>query len=100
MLKYKFTKQALRFLRKIPAKHASQIVSKIDKLASDPESVPTIQLEGFPHLRRGKSGEYRFIFQFKEGFVTVFVLKIGKRNDGEVYENLENLRSENEEITD
>jgi mRNA interferase RelE/StbE len=99
MLKYKFTKQSLRFLKKIPAKHASQIVSKIEKLANDPESVPTIQLEGFSHLRRGKSGEYRFIFQFKEGFITVLVLKIGKRNDGEVYENLEHLSDEIQDST-
>lgn len=91
MLKYKFTKQALRFLQKIPAKHANQIVSKIEKLANNPESVPTIQLEWFPHLRRGKSGEYRFIFQFSEGFVQVLFLKIGKRNDGDVYEHLEDL---------
>jgi mRNA interferase RelE/StbE len=91
MLKYRFTRQALAFLKKIPPKHAQQIVAKIEKLASDQNSVPSIQLEGFPHLRRGKSGEYRFIFQFTEGTVTVYVLKIGKRNDGEVYKYLEQL---------
>jgi mRNA interferase RelE/StbE len=91
MLKYRLTKQALGFLKKIPAKHANQIISKIENLANDPASVPSIQLEGFPHLRRGKSGEYRFIFQFQDGVVTVSVLRIGKRNDGEVYQNLENL---------
>ena len=91
MLKYRLTKQALGFLKKIPAKHANQIISKIESLANDPASVPSIQLEGFPNLRRGKSGEYRFIFQFQDGVVTVLVLRIGKRNDGEVYQNLENL---------
>lgn len=91
MLKYRLTKQTLGFLKKIPAKHAQQIISKIEKLADDPQAVPSIQLEGFPHLRRAKSGEYRFIFQFNDGIVTVYVLKIGKRNDGEVYKNLENL---------
>ena len=91
MLKYRLTKQALGFLKKIPAKHANQIISKIENLANDPASVQSIQLEGFPHLRRGKSGEYRFIFQFQDGVVTVSVLRIGKRNDGEVYQNLENL---------
>jgi mRNA interferase RelE/StbE len=91
MRKYKLTKQALGFLKKIPAKHAIQIISKVEKLAEDPEAVPNIQLEGFPHLRRAKSGEYRFIFQFQDGVVTVLVLRVGKRNDGEVYRNLENL---------
>ena len=94
MLKYQLTKQALAFLKKIPAKHAKQIVSKIEKLADDHEAVPSIQLEGFPHLRRAKSGEYRFIFQFKDGLITVLVLKIGKRNDGEVYKDLENIDDE------
>lgn len=91
MLKYRLTKQALGFLKKIPAKHAKQIISKIEQLADNPEAAPSIQLEGFPHLRRGKSGEYRFIFQFKDEIVTVLVLKIGKRNDGEVYKNLNHL---------
>ncbi len=94
MLKYQLTKQALAFLKKIPAKHAKQIISKIEKLAEDHEAVPSIQLEGFPHLRRAKSGEYRFIFQFKDGLITVLVLKIGKRNDGEVYKDLENIDDE------
>ena len=57
-------------------------------------ATPSIQLEGFPHLRRAKSGEYRFIFQFKDGLITVLVLKIGKRNDGEVYKDLENIDDE------
>ena len=78
MLKYRFTRQALAFLKKIPPKHAQQIVAKIEKLTSDQNSVPSIQLEGF-------------IFQFTEGTVTVYVLKIGKRNDGEVYKHLEQL---------
>lgn len=64
MTKYKLTKQALGFLKKIPAKHAAQIIAKIEKLSENSDAVPTIQLEGFPHLRRAKSGEYRFIFSF------------------------------------
>lgn len=91
MLNYKLTKQALDFLKRIPAKHAKQIFGKIEKLANDPESVPSEQLEGFPQFRRFKSGEYRVIFRIENNILTLFILRIGKRNDGEVYRHLENL---------
>lgn len=80
-----------RFLESIPQKHAHQIVKKIDLLACDPTQVPTLQLSGFPHLKRAKSGEYRIIFQIVENVIEVHILRIGKRNDDEVYKNLDNL---------
>lgn len=91
MLKYSLTKNALAFLRKIPAKHAKQIMGKIEKLAEDPTSVPSVQLEGYPNLKRAKSGEYRMIFRLEKGLVTLLILRIGKRNDGEVYKGLDSL---------
>lgn len=74
MLKYSLSKQAIRFLKKIPAKHALQIVEKIEKLADDPNAVPNVQLEGYPSLRRAKSGEYRFIYRIADGQVILLVL--------------------------
>jgi hypothetical protein len=59
MPNYRLTHEALAFLRKIPAKHARQIMEKIERLAEDPKSIPSKQLEGFPTLRRARSGEYR-----------------------------------------
>lgn len=91
MLKYTLTKQALRFLKKIPAKHALQIVEKIERLAENPAAIPSVQLEGYPHLRRAKSGEYRIIYRIENGQLMLLVLRIGKRNDGEVYQKLEEL---------
>lgn len=93
MLKYKLSKQALDFLKKIPTKHAGQIFKKIEKITEDPTAVPSEQLEGFPHLKRFKSGEYRVIFRIDEGIFTLLVLRIGKRNDGEVYRHLENIEN-------
>jgi len=91
MLKYKLTKDALNFLKSVPKKHAQQIIDKINQLAENKNSVPTIKLQGFDNLYRGKSGEYRFIFRFENGIINILVLKIGKRNDGEVYKNLDSL---------
>ncbi len=79
------------FLDSIPRKHARQIVAKIDLLAQDPTQVPTIQLSGFPHLKRAKSGEYRIIFQIIEDVIEIHILRIGKRNDDEVYKNIDRL---------
>lgn len=79
------------FLDSIPRKHARQIVAKIDLLAQDPTQVPTIQLSGFPHLKRAKSGEYRIIFQIIEDVIEIHILWIGKRNDDEVYKNIDKL---------
>lgn len=56
------TRQAEKFLDRIPEKHAQQIIEKIDLLAENPERVQFKQLQGFPHLKRFKSGEYRIIF--------------------------------------
>jgi mRNA interferase RelE/StbE len=91
MLTLFISEDAGKFLEKIPHKHAQQIVGKLDKLAQDPESVPSLQLSGFPHLRRAKSGEYRMIYRINGEFLELQILRIGKRNDGEVYRNLENL---------
>lgn len=79
------------FLDSIPRKHSRQIVAKIDLLAQDPTQVPTIQLSGFPHLKRAKSGEYRIIFQIIEDVIEIHILWIGKRNDDEVYKNIDKL---------
>lgn len=91
MLKVSLSKQAQKFLLKIPRKHAVQITAKIDKLAEDPKSVQSVQLEGYPKLMRAKSGEYRFIFRIEHDQLVLLVLRVGKRNDGEVYDGLDTL---------
>lgn len=91
MLDVVITKQARLFLQKIPAKHAAQIVSKIDALRADPAAIPSIQLEGYPQFRRVKSGEYRIIYRIEQGALVLCVLRIGKRNDSEVYRHLDTI---------
>ncbi|SJM93590.1 conserved hypothetical protein [Crenothrix polyspora] len=74
MLSIKLTKHAQNFMRHIPVKHAKQILSKIDKLTQDPESVPSKQLQGFPNYRRAKSGEYRIIYRIDDDILTLLVV--------------------------
>jgi mRNA interferase RelE/StbE len=43
-------------------------------------------LKGNPGIYRVDQGEYRILYTIEEDAVEVF--RVGKRNDGEVYENL------------
>jgi mRNA interferase RelE/StbE len=83
MLKLDFSKQALDFLRSIPAKHGKQIAEKLNTLCTSPELLQTEALQGFHPFRRLKSGEYRVVYFIESG--SVFVLLVGKRNDDEIY---------------
>lgn len=91
MLDIDISIKAQTFLGKIPRKHAEQIVKKIDQLAAEPNSVPSKQLKGYPEFRRIRAGEYRVIYRIKNETLVLYVIRVGKRNDGEVYEGLDNL---------
>jgi mRNA interferase RelE/StbE len=91
MQKYKLSSEAIDFLKSIPKKQTKQIIDKIAKLADNLNSVPHIKIKGKKNLHRAKSGEYRIIFRIENDIITILVLKIGKRNDGEVYKNLDSI---------
>ncbi len=63
-------------------------MAKIDLLAENPLTLQSKQLTGYPTLRRIKSGEYRIIYQINNDILEILVLRIGKRNDAEVYRQL------------
>ena len=86
MLRINLSKEAERFLKKIPAKHSKQLAERLYALLQDPESLPSVELKGYAPYRRVKSGEYRIIFYVEDE--TLFVPLIGKRNDDEVYQLL------------
>ena len=86
MLKINLSKDAERFLRKVPGKHAKQIALRLQELMTGPDAVSTIELKGYAPYRRAKSGEYRIIFFVADD--TLHVPLIGKRNDDEVYQLL------------
>ncbi|MGQ0486394.1 MAG: type II toxin-antitoxin system RelE family toxin [Hyphomicrobiales bacterium] len=90
MLKVKLSKQADRFLQKIPARHAKQIAERILALRNDPASTPTEDLKGHPPFRRLESGEYRAVYFIEEK--TLFITLIGKRNDDEIYKQIARFR--------
>jgi mRNA interferase RelE/StbE len=90
VLKLQLHKKAAAFLEKIPAKHARQIVERIDALRANPSSVVSEDLNGFHPFRRLKSGEYRVVFFIENDPLHIPV--VGKRNDDEIYKQIARFR--------
>ena len=90
MLKLRLSKEADRFLQKIPAKHGKQIAERILALQGDPSALPTEDLKGYPPFRRLKSGEYRVIYFITDD--TLHVTLVGKRNDDEIYRQIKRMQ--------
>ena len=86
MRRIDLTRQAEKFLRRVPPKHGRQLALKIQALASDPQPPDSKLLKGYPYWR-ADSGEYRIIYQYDEA--TLLVYAVGKRNDDEVYRQLD-----------
>jgi len=87
MRRIELSKPAAAFLRQLPAKHARQIIERLDLLAEDAEKLPSEILKGYAPMRRLRAGEYRIVFVVEDESVQVRL--IGKRNDDEIYKALE-----------
>lgn len=85
MLTIRISRRAGKDQSRLPAKHRRQIAVKLVQLQSTPVPPDSKKLTGYPY-RRVDVGEYRIIYQVENGLLEV--LRIGKRNDAEVYRNL------------
>lgn len=86
-LKLSITRQASKFIQKLPPKQYKQVVSTTLALLKNPEPHDSKQLKGSAQgNRRADVGEYRIIYRVEGD--NLFVLVIGKRNDDEVYKIL------------
>ena len=88
MRKLDLTSRSRKFLETLPPKQFRQIVSKIFTLMDNPEPPDSKQLVGFPY-RRADIGEYRIIYRVEDDVLRIAL--VGKRNDAEVYRDLERL---------
>jgi len=86
VLKLKPTKQAIKFVSKLPPKQYKQIVRATLSLLENPKPHDSQLLKGYDKLRRVDVGEYRIIYQVEDD--TVIIALIGKRNDDDVYKQL------------
>jgi mRNA interferase RelE/StbE len=83
------SRRAVKFLTHLPPKQFRQVVSKILSLLSDPEPPDSQWLTGHS-WRRTDVGEYRVVYRLEGGVLKVAI--VGKRNDDEVYRELDRLQ--------
>ena len=77
------TRDFLKSLADLPAKHFKQVVTKALALSGDPFPHYSRPLQGHVGLFRIDAGEYRIVYEVEEETVKIFL--VGKRNDDEVY---------------
>ena len=85
MLRINFSRQAARFIKKLPTKHARQVFTKITELRNNPYLSDSIKLKGYS-FHRTDIGEYRIVYKVEERIIEI--LLIGKSHDDEVYKQL------------
>lgn len=70
-------------------KHETERIFKAikNKLTSDPISFGKPLKLGLKNYFRLRIDFYRVVYKVKKQEITVFIIKIGKRKDGEVYED-------------
>ena len=83
-LSVQISRQAQKFLGKLPPKPKRQIATKIQSLTTNPFPQDSKPLKGFAPLHRVDAGEYRIVYRLEEEKLLLIAL-IGKRNDDHVY---------------
>ena len=82
------SKKAHGFLETLDAKQYRQVARKVFALLRNPRPADSKPLRGFP-FHRVDVGEYRIVYRSEPKLVKIAL--IGKRNDGDVYKQLERL---------
>jgi mRNA interferase RelE/StbE len=91
MYKIRLSRRAVKFIQGLPFKHQEQIKKSINSLEKNAAPHDSQALKGYPY-RRLDCGEYRVIYMAHTGDFTVDIILVGKRNGGEVYQQLKHLR--------
>jgi mRNA interferase RelE/StbE len=81
-----YKKSVDKDLRKLPPTTLKQIVSKIQKLSTEPYPVSSTKLRGAINLYRIRHTNYRIIYQVEDDKLIVLVVKVGHRK--EVYRDI------------
>jgi mRNA interferase RelE/StbE len=76
-----FSKRAMRELAGVPQPVRNRINGRIRALADDPRPPGSQRLAGFEDLLRVRVGDYRIIYQVKDGVLIVVVVRLGHRRD-------------------
>lgn len=83
VLRYK--KSVDKDLRKLSQAIRTEIVRRVQSLATDPHPLQAAKLRGSKDLYRLRYADYRIIYQIKDRQLIVLVIKVGHRR--EIYRN-------------
>jgi len=86
-------KRVIKFIQAVPPKHQKQLKKCILSFQEEPRPHDSKTLKDYEPYRRCDCGEYRIVYRLVESTKTVYVILVGKRNDGEVYQRLKKLLS-------
>ena len=79
-------KSVRKQLLKLQPKFFKQVMSKILSLTDNPRPQDYKALQGYPDYYRVDQGEFRIVYEIGEEEIKI--IRVGKRNDDEVYRNL------------
>ena len=81
MAKYKirFKKVVAKDFRKISKPDVQRILERIELLADNPRAEGCVKLSGY-ELYRVRQGDYRIIYEIRDGELVVLVIKIAHRS--------------------
>ena len=71
--------EARRAYRRLDRAVQKQVQRTIDRLADNPRPTQATQLVGDPHTWRVSSGDWRILYEIRDGELLVLVLNIGHR---------------------
>ena len=76
-----FSKQADKFFDKQSKDICNRILSKVNKLSTEPHPSGSKKIEGSDDLYRIRVGDYRVIYKVVDNELIVLVLKVGHRQN-------------------
>ena len=78
-----FTKSASKDLKKLPDYVQQRVKTALSSLRLDPfsELIRYRKIKGHDSLYRIRLGDYRLVYQVKEGWLLILVIRVGHRGD-------------------
>ncbi|QQS19161.1 type II toxin-antitoxin system RelE/ParE family toxin [Candidatus Saccharibacteria bacterium] len=74
-----FSRSADKELNRLPVLVVQRVMSAIEGLAYKPRPSGVKKMHGFQSVYRIRVGDYRVIYEIKDGFFVVLILEIGHR---------------------
>ncbi len=84
-------KRVIKFIKTLPEKHKRQLKKYILSFVEEPIPHDSKILKDYEPYRRGDCGEYRIVYRLAQSEKKIYVILVGKRNGGEVYQQLKML---------